>query len=157
VVSHGVSNSTEFASAWNASPENMANVVIFVHGNSRLSSNMGALSSLDPRTIDTLLLLSCNMAHLNVSNNFAEQVFARNNIRQMVAWDGALTIGEHTGTGGWTTVGDPDRGNFKLNLPAGSTRQPLGMIHFMGSRRASFGTSGTSYASIDQLFRRLGV
>jgi len=155
VVRHQVSTNAEFTRAWNAAPRRMVNVAIMAHGSPNAVSfaNSEQLSNLNVKSISVLLLLSCNNAHQNVSNNFAEQMFARNTIGQMVAWDGTLGIHGAPRTSGTTGIGDPVRGWFTNSLPTGTTRDPFGMIHFVGNSRHHI---GTDFTSIGALFRRLG-
>ena len=151
VVRHTAGDRGALGRAWNASPENMANVVMLFHGspNDISTINPLLLPNLNVKTIHTLIMLSCNNAHRDVSNNIAELFFARNNITQMIAFDGAFTI--TSGTAGTTTLGR--RGAFERARPADSTRQPLGMIRFAGNMRIPV---GTTFYSIDDLLMRLG-
>lgn len=108
----------QFAENWNSmgSSGNIDAVVILGHSSPNLlefrydddktffrTNQVGGLTS---HTMDVLMLLGCNTAHSNVSNNIANAFFNHNTIAAMIAADGTTfhrRTSELVGNSNWFT------------------------------------------------------
>ena len=148
---------TAFAAAWNALPTYVNILVANVHSAPTWSCNF-EIVDLNHRTIDTFLFLGCNAAHLDVSNNLANQFLANHSITQLVAVDGnhsrapAPFTGISSGPGEWFFAS----ASTIPYLWGEGMMTPRGPQGFILHRDGEVSVLGYSFVSVNHLLRRIG-
>jgi peptidoglycan hydrolase-like protein with peptidoglycan-binding domain len=151
-----------FTGVWNALPNTVDTVVMNFHSWSdelALDRPRGSMriSDLNSKTIDTLILNTCNNAHQDVPDNLVNQFFANNTIRQIVGFDGAHQRNGTPGLGATTVVGRHWFNHYARRITVNGERvprEPLGMMHYInGLNGVGVPVNiGTTYTSVhDQL------
>jgi len=148
-----VAGQADFTAGWNNMASSVDTVVINMHGYPGGSSDIN-MSALDPKSIDTLLLLLCNSGHQDLSNNLVSQFASQHTVGQIVGVDGLH--GRKSDGGGTTLNGTSFQNNASgIALRGGGTliRSPRG---FILSRNGSITVLGQDYSSVASLLGMAG-
>ena len=141
----GISNGSEFRDEWNKMDNNgqeIKQVYLFFHSNpvaiitnsdgvatnARSGTNYTKIRDLDVKQIDTIILNSCNSAHLDYSTeNIAFELSKYQNVKNVYGWDGSM---EWSNDGKRTKLADSQKYFYSWRKKEGlfDIRGPKGLI-----------------------------
>lgn len=154
---HHVDNMADIASKWNSLGNKIDTVVIHGHGNSK---NISGMDSLSKKTIDTLLLLTCNSGHQDVKNNPATRMLTKHSIRQLVACDGEVWTSGKSKDSSRIYIKRRDTGNdflkYASNVTVRGKTQKRDTKGFMLYKKGTVKSLKRSYGSVHMLLKTIG-